>query len=271
MLSIEVFHTLLLTILIQCEPLRAIPSDSNDLSQHPNVGHNYLYLNYKEVYGLRYDPKNSRKKVDANYVPNDGKGDHIKNENRPIERSTTTTTGDVIEMISISPLSFTVDATDEMPSDQNEGAGDGDHMDQTSQAVLLDTTLNSANNDNERERLTKLENFTEMAEEQTKSATETSTTISASSSSSSSLRNILSLVRTRLKQWFSFGNNTASNGERFLNVFNVIQFDNSVCTSTKSGYSDVSGICYPDYQCSQMGGLVIDYCADGMGACCICK
>lgn len=264
MIAAEVFHTLVLVVLIRCETSAAIASDSSDLSPHSDAGRNYLYLNYKEVYGLRYDPKSGRKKANANEVVHGGAGNRVNGDHRPIERSSTTTTDDVVEMISISPLSFTVDAADAITASEPSG-GDGDRM---VQAISLDTTLNAASHGDERHTAAKNQNFTETAAEQTTAAAESSATATASSSS---LRNILGLVRTRLRQWLSLGNGSASNGERFLSVFNVIQFENSACASTKSGYGDVSGICYPDYQCSQMGGLVIDYCADGMGACCICE
>lgn len=279
----EFIQTLLLaTTIIQCDTSKSTLNNWNGPTTEENSHHlarNYVYLNYKEVYGLRYDPKNVRKKISANIVPHDdGKANQIQNEDRKNDRSTTTTTvDDAIEMISISPLSFTVDVTNEVPSSASPSPsifdGDDDYSGsnesgklQMDQEILLDTTLNSANIDDENTVTSKGENHTEqfIVGESTTAATSPST-------SSSSLRNILSLVRKRLRQWFTFGNTSVSNEQRFLNVFNVIQFDNSICMSTKSGFSDISGICYPDYQCSQMGGIVIDYCADGMGACCICE
>lgn len=88
----------------------------------------------------------------------------------------------------------------------------------------------------------------------------------------SSLRQTLNLLKTRLKQMFKSGLKIPiSHGERFLSVFNVINLENVPCTSTQPMITEISGICYEDYDCSRKGGTAIDTCADGFGVCCICK
>lgn len=90
----------------------------------------------------------------------------------------------------------------------------------------------------------------------------------------SPLKNTLNLIKKRIKQWLHLGtdfNASLVNGQRFLNVFNVIKFESGPCTSTQEGLTEMTGTCYQDYQCSELGGVPIDECADGLGVCCICK
>lgn len=47
----------------------------------------------------------------------------------------------------------------------------------------------------------------------------------------------------------------------------IVRFSNSVC-NTLEGYS---GTCYRRLQCTNIGGTMSGACANGIGACCLCK
>ncbi|CAH0586955.1 unnamed protein product [Chrysodeixis includens] len=52
---------------------------------------------------------------------------------------------------------------------------------------------------------------------------------------------------------------------RFLEVFQVVEFDHVSCTST----SGLEGTCLPEYKCTESGGSTMGSCADGYGTCCV--
>ena len=69
--------------------------------------------------------------------------------------------------------------------------------------------------------------------------------------------------------------------ERFFSIFNIVSFENSVCTSddnlmggmTRRGRIvltiAVSGVCYTSSQCREMNGQPRGSCASGFGTCCV--
>lgn len=54
---------------------------------------------------------------------------------------------------------------------------------------------------------------------------------------------------------------------RFLEVFQVVEFDHAACTSS----SGLEGTCLPEYECTDSGGSTMGTCADGYGTCCVSK
>ncbi|XP_026734126.1 uncharacterized protein LOC113498338 [Trichoplusia ni] len=52
---------------------------------------------------------------------------------------------------------------------------------------------------------------------------------------------------------------------RFLEVFQVVEFDHVSCTSS----SGLEGTCLPEYKCTESGGSTMGSCADGYGTCCV--
>lgn len=54
---------------------------------------------------------------------------------------------------------------------------------------------------------------------------------------------------------------------RFLEVFEVVEFDHEVCTSS----SGLEGTCLPEYECQNTDGSTMGTCADGYGTCCVSK
>lgn len=55
--------------------------------------------------------------------------------------------------------------------------------------------------------------------------------------------------------------------KRFLEVFEVVEFDHVACTSS----SGLEGTCLPENECQNSGGSTMGSCADGYGTCCVSK
>ncbi|CAO1411408.1 unnamed protein product [Diamesa hyperborea] len=58
---------------------------------------------------------------------------------------------------------------------------------------------------------------------------------------------------------------------RFLNLFTIIKFDNVPCTTARKPLRQLSGTCYHEIECLQLGGIAVDRCAKGFGVCCVFK
>lgn len=229
---------------------------------HPN-GRSYLYLNYKEAYGLRFDPKKIYKKrqndpstwedvpISTTSVSISTEDNVTSDEMQTISSSTSTEATLIIPTTIASPSSSDVSVTTLSTTTENSKTPSPVSTKPSKQQILAFPTLRNRFN------VSKQQN----------------TTTNQRPNVPSSLKETLQLIRKRIKQWLAFGSDSKAsliNGQRFLNVFNVIKFDNSPCTSTKEGLTEMSGICYHDYQCTQMGGSSIDECADGLGVCCVC-
>lgn len=87
----------------------------------------------------------------------------------------------------------------------------------------------------------------------------------------------LQFLNSRVKQLFKYSLNPAgileqpSNGQRFLNLFNVIKFQNIPCASDTAPLTQLNGTCYHDFECEEQGGAAVGNCASGFGVCCICE
>lgn len=223
----------------------------------------YLYLNYKEAYGLRFDPKKIQRKpfldVSSNVESswNDAQTDEVT--------ITTINFDDDVQMISISPENISNETT-------TISSPSSDDASITTQTTIIDNKVLLT--ESTRPIRQPVLAFSTLLNRVNALKQQNTTKITPLHQTPSVLRDTLQLIRKRIKQWMSFGINKQApliNGQRFLNVFNVIKFDNSPCTPTQEGLNDMSGICYHDYQCAQMGGSSIDECADGLGVCCVCK
>lgn len=273
----------------------------NSRSDHSHIARNYLYLNYKEAYGLRFDPVNVRRKSNSvlhedikndqnwmlhernknvqNSVPhgnNQNIGSQVidvtTTENRQpqinqVNEITPTISLQNVEMISVSPLALTIEGTT-TATNKSESTISNENSTVTP-LIDMSSTISSTFSDLNKHLI--LAFATLLNNNINKNATKVEQN---PNNSSSPLRNTLNSIRERVKQWFYPGtavNAPLISGQRFLSVFNVFKFDNSPCSSTQEGMTGMSGICYPDYQCSELGGISIDQCADGLGVCCICK
>lgn len=280
--------------------LQAIPKVKFDMSSlDENTAHaqqhflskeqrRYLYLNYREAYGLRFDPKkidkrqHSSNELNANpswnsvsteeivNVTTDG----IANEYDSIPEVSNSLGNITVETTTIASLSSSEPSTiiDDKVSLPEYVQPNKRHMLAfSSLRYQIDTPIPQNTTDTTTTMTTATASTTTDASTTT---TTTTTTPSQNPKKSSTLRDTLNLIRMKLKQWLTFGGDKKPpliGGQRFLSLFNVIKFENSPCTSTQEGLTDMSGICYHDYQCEQMGGTSIDECADGLGVCCVFK
>jgi hypothetical protein len=63
----------------------------------------------------------------------------------------------------------------------------------------------------------------------------------------------------------------APSSGHFLNLFNVIKFENAPCTTKSQPLRQMNGVCFQRDECAQLGGNPIDSCANGFGVCCACE
>lgn len=211
---------------------------------------NYVYLNYKETYGIRYEPSGNgnRFSLPQMEAPNETNVDsEIETWQPPdVPPPMTSEVPDTSETISTEANASEITTERIAETEPTESA--------TSQTTSKRPTIPfSALNQKTSNQIKN--NGTQMVRP------------------ISSIRETLNLIRKRVKQWFTSGidlNAPLINGQRFLNVFNIIKFENSACTSTQQMLEEMTGTCYHDYQCTEMGGTAIGECADGLGVCCIC-
>lgn len=71
-------------------------------------------------------------------------------------------------------------------------------------------------------------------------------------------------IRPRHKKQLNL-NETAK--KRFLEIFEVVEFDHVACTSS----SGLEGTCLPENDCQDSGGSTMGTCADSYGTCCVSK
>lgn len=118
----------------------------------------------------------------------------------------------------------------------------------------------------------KNDNATVVEEVQSQAASEPESNI-MKPSNKTLLYNV-SWIGNRLKN-ILFGNgqtviSSPKHGKGLLNLFDIIQFENSVCTVTTE-INEVTGICYSAAECDSYGGIAVDKCAQGVGVCCVCE
>lgn len=58
--------------------------------------------------------------------------------------------------------------------------------------------------------------------------------------------------------------------KRFLNIFTILQFENSRCQA-QGTFLSYEGTCYHRSECAALGGYSMGACAKGYGVCCVCK
>lgn len=231
----------------------------------------YLYLNYKETYGLRYEPKNIHKKRQTHVENVNDQNDvpmMVSTSPVPDMINDTTIESDGMQMVTteIVPTTIATSSTN-APSSTSEIS--------VTTSTTVNTTIDDKVSTTEKTRPHRQQvlSFSALLNQNDAWKRSNITKFQTIPKPESAIKQTLQLIRKRLRQWLSLGTDPKAsllNGQRFLNVFNVIKFENSPCTSTQEGLTEMSGICYHDYQCSDMGGSSIDECADGLGVCCVC-
>lgn len=58
---------------------------------------------------------------------------------------------------------------------------------------------------------------------------------------------------------------------RWLDVLDIVEFESKpFCTSPRP-LTGLTGQCYSEKKCANLGGIALDFCSYGYGVCCICK
>lgn len=85
--------------------------------------------------------------------------------------------------------------------------------------------------------------------------------------------NSLNFLTPQIKSFLNFNKSESlpNGSKRFLNLFNIIKFQNGPCFSTNILYGQMNGTCFHKMECDQLGGLSLNSCANGFGVCCVCK
>ena len=58
---------------------------------------------------------------------------------------------------------------------------------------------------------------------------------------------------------------------KLLNLFSLIKFENIPCHTAHKPLRQLSGTCYNEVECFNLGGIAVDRCANGFGVCCVCE
>lgn len=239
---------------------------------YPN--RHYVYLNYKEAYGIRYDPGENRDR-DRVSLP------QLQPPDDPnVGESETTPTPEVpkepeapeVPETSVSPDEPEVPESPEVPVTNGPMSTEA-NVPETSTERTTQTTPTMATSNASLVPVTQKRPSVAFSSLTHKTSNKHQNNKHQVVRPISSIRDTLNLIRRRIKQWFTSGidlNAPLVNGQRFLSVFNIIKFENSECTSTQEMLDQMTGTCYHDYQCAEMGGTSIGECADGLGVCCIC-
>lgn len=231
---------------------------------------NYVYLNYKEAYGIRYDPSENE---DANRfslpqmeAPDESNAEGESGTMKPAEEPPASNAPEVVpDAPEATDAPVAPESNEPMPTEATVTETTTECM---TEAANMETNESSLSQTTIRKPTIA---FSLLNHKYSNKSKNNSTQIVRPISS---IRETLHLIRKRVKQWFSSGvdlNAPLVNGQRFLNIFNIIKFENSECTSTQAMLEEMTGTCYHDYQCTEMGGTSIGECADGLGVCCICN
>lgn len=236
----------------------AKPSASSNQTQYNRSSK--LYINYQQAYGIRYDPNKIRRSFSSQVAAA---------VNDAAASSTEATDVTVNE-----PDNITVDGTDvaqEITQETLQDVIDDVQIEETTEMDVDNFVIPESQPATEETIIS----TTEMV-----NVTTTTTNIMKPSRVQAALQFINQRVRNLFKyglkpqdlQYLNLNVPQANeNGQRFLNLFNVIKFDNIPCASHKEPLTPMNGTCYHQVECDQLGGVAVDDCAGGFGVCCVCK
>lgn len=213
------------------------PRDANNFDNNNST--NRYYINYQKAYGIRYDPR----KIKRSFSFKDSEDDELTTTTEPFYDSTTIT-------------------NDFQEVDQDEEVYDAED------GFLSSTFQNLTNWPT---NFTEASNFVDESHLYNSYPSNVTVTQLPNVAPPSKIETALQHLNTRIKNLFSINVNANPNTQRFLNVFNVIKFQNIPCASSKPPLTSLSGTCYHKFECDQLGGIAVDTCAGGFGVCCVCK
>lgn len=209
------------------------------------------YLNYRDMYGLRYSPKRKFLKLGIDHNEMNTNNYSINDANNDNDFIVTTIPAS-IESEAISPLlgenvmeSSTLQSLKEkVAQNSNENSSNIDDIETPKQEA--DETKN--------QHIMKPDNRVEHA---------------------------LNFLANRMKNLIYYGNDQKIHGSKaaphlltlgkFLNLFSTIRFDNIPCITGRKPMRQLSGTCLNEVECVNLGGISMDRCANGFGVCCVCE
>ena len=209
------------------------------------------YLNYRDMYGLRYSPNRKFLKLaidshEANKNSNNFSIDEPSND------YIVTTIAASIESEAISPLSSeTITEPSTLQTLKENVAQNSNENKSSSNNGVIDTAKQDEAN---KHHIMKPNNRVEHA---------------------------LNFLANRMKHLVYYGGDQKIHESKvsphlltlgkFLNLFSLIRFDNIPCLTGRKPLRQLSGTCLNEVECVNSGGISMDRCANGFGVCCICK
>lgn len=204
-----------------------------DVADNAKNASDRYYINYQQAYGIRYDPR----KIKRSFTFKDATDDDevlVTTEHVDVDVSATTATNGFPE------------------NDQDDGAYDTEEQ-YFITPMQNDTSLST--------NLTEPSNYVDEPRPQS----------NVMATSSSKIEAALQHLNLKIKNLFSMGGKTNPSTQRFLNVFNIIKFENVPCVSSQPPLTQLNGTCYHKFECEELGGIAADSCAGGFGVCCVCE
>jgi hypothetical protein len=208
-------------------------NENNYMYLYRSDGHSVNYLNYRAVYGLRYRPtRKSLKPQASNYNLVTEK----TNFNVSIPSEVISANEDVDEDEASSDIESEIVTTESSPT-----------MNFTQQNVepVVDESRNHIMRPNNR------------------------------------VEHALDFLAERLKKLLYYSNDKSRPESKvspqlttlgkFLNLFSLIKFENIPCVTAHKPLRQLSGTCYNEVECFNLGGIAVDRCANGFGVCCVCE
>lgn len=214
--------------------------DANTLD-NKNVSDRY-YINYRKAYGIRYDPRKIKRSFSFK-DSEDSEDNELSTTNEPFYDSTTITND------------FQEENQDEGVYDAEEGFLNAGFQNQSNWPI----------------NITETDNFVDESHFYDGHASNITDSPFTNVAKPSKIQTALQHLNMKIKNLFSVNVNANPSTQRFLNVFNIIKFDNVPCASSKPPLTQMNGVCYHKFECDQLGGVAVDTCAGGFGVCCICK
>lgn len=227
-----------------------IQTRSGDELDDKQFNNNY-YINYQQAYGIRYDPRKIKRSFSFKETEND--------------ESTTTETFDETTTIT----------NDIEEGNQNEGSyytEEGILSTSLQNETIWPEVTNETSNFVDDSQIYDGQSSSENANlyqhvKQPSKNVNSYQHVAQPSKIAAALQHL----NTKIKNLFSVDVNANPSTQRFLNVFNIIKFENVPCVTSKPPLTSLDGTCYHKYECDQLGGIAVDTCAGGFGVCCVCK
>ncbi|XP_070507138.1 uncharacterized protein [Chironomus tepperi] len=206
------------------------------------------YLNYRDMYGLRYSPnRNFQKLAIDSHEANKNYNNNFSIDEPQNDFIVTTITAS-IESEAISPLS-------------------GETITEPSTLHTLKENVAQSSNEN-------------------KSSSSNNGVIDTSNkhhimNPNNRVEHALNFLANRMKHLVYYGPDQKIQESKvsphlltlgkFLNLFSLIRFDNIPCLTGRKPLRQLSGTCLNEVECVNSGGISMDRCANGFGVCCIFK